>query len=219
MSLVAAVLALAASGCGAADATPASVKVTPQPTPAGGPHRLSLDGLAAELTVTLPPGWESDATSVSRTGEDAQPMGLSVWLIHEIYADPCHWRGTATVVGTTAAEVAAALEAQPMRHARHSRVDLAGRTAEFVTLTVPDTDLAACDDGEFRSWTDANGPPRTQSAEGQVDEVYVVDVDGTALVIDAAYSRDASTEERATIHRLVQSLQISEVAASPSASG
>jgi hypothetical protein len=80
-----------------------------------------------------------------------------------------------------------------------------------VVMSVPDDlDLASCDGGEFRSWAQsaAGENARSHEAPGQTDEVYVLDVGRARVVIDASYFSDASSEEIGELHRVVQSLQI-----------
>jgi hypothetical protein len=79
-------------------------------------------------------------------------------------------------------------------------------------------DFATCDEGEFRSWIGTSaGDVRTQSGPGETDEVYVVEVGGRALVLDASYF-DATTDELAEIHHVIQSLQIPAPSPTPEAS-
>ena len=50
-------------------------------------------------------------------------------------------------------------------------------------------DVADCDEGEFRTWIDPMEGQRNLEA-GQRDLLWIVDVDGTRLVIDSALGPD-----------------------------
>ena len=53
----------------------------------------------------------------------------------------------------------------------------------MIEMTVPtDIDFADCDRGEFRSWAG-----RYHQGPGQVDQVYILDVEGQRVVIDTTY--------------------------------
>lgn len=201
--LLTAVLSACAGATPSATATP---QPTPTPTPAGGEHRFSVGDPSVELTITLPPGWEADASAARLPAADGSALVISAWAPIAVYADPCQWDGTDVEVGPTAADVAAALAAQPMRSARASTVQLGEAVAQRIFMSVPKSlDLATCDNDEFRSWVDASGDARIQAAPGETDEVYVIDVAGQAIVIDASYVR-ARTAELAEIHRIIGSL-------------
>ena len=204
LGLATLVLAMACSACATTATVAPTPRPTPSPTPAGGEEQLTVSGLPLSVTVTLPPGWEADGSVVSRSTQDAgTSMSVSVGLVQSVYGNPCRWRGAVVEVGPTAAELANALAAQPMRRARQAVVKLGELTAHWITMRVPgDADLASCDEGEFRSWES-----RAHDGPGQIDEIYVVDVGGTRVVIDAAYFPDASSEEIAEIHRIVGSMR------------
>jgi hypothetical protein len=199
---------LAACGDAAAAATPQPTP-TPIPTPAGGEHLFTVANQQVALTLNLPPGWEADASSARRTASNGTELEISVWAPSAVYADPCHWQGTDVEVGPEVTDLVSALAAQPMRQARDATVDVAGIDAHRLFMSVPKSlDLATCDGGEFRSWL-GSGPAdaRVESGPGQTDEVYVIEILGSAAVLDASYF-DASTAELAEIHRIIQSLQL-----------
>lgn len=207
-SLLLLVVILAACGQTTAAATPEPTP-TPVPTPAGGAHQFTVGDPQVVLTVTLPPGWEADASSAHRTASDGSELAISAWVPTSVYADPCQWQGTDVAVGPTAADFVAALAAQPMHRTRDATVKIADLTAQMLFVTVADSvDFSTCDDGQFRMWTGASASEaRIGSAAGETDEVYAIEVGGRVVVLDLAYS-DASTDELAEMHRIIQSLQL-----------
>jgi hypothetical protein len=211
---------LAACG-GASSTTTPTPQPTPTPTPTGGEHAFTVGNPPVTLTVTLPPGWEADASAARRTAADGSELVISAWAPTAVYGDPCHWSGTDEAAGPTAADVATALARQPTRQGREATVQLGGVAADRVFMSVPNAaDFTTCDGGEFRSWIGSNGVSRMQAGPGETDEVYVIQVGNAVVLLDAAYF-DASTPELAEIHGIVQSLQLPPVptpTASPAAS-
>ena len=75
--------------------------------------------------------------------------------------------------------------------------------------TVPaGTSLADCDDGEFRFWLDTGGGERNTPFTGVHQELWVVDVDGVPLVIEAAWPLGASAQVQAELTQMVETINI-----------
>ena len=177
------------------------------------------DGLAA--TVTLPaPGWEgSPGNGVLWKGDERDGAGLiGPW--HEplyIYGDPCHWSTTTPETpATTVDEVVAALAAQASRDASAPvDITLDGYPGKRITLRVPEdlevpqeASFVGCDQGNFGSWgtTEEPGPARYQQFPGQIDEVWIVDIDGQAAVIDGTYYAATPGETVAELREVIESI-------------
>ena len=173
------------------------------------------------IVVTVPSGWVArDGFVMKHPGEPGE-IALSAWTPSGIYADPCHWRdGIITPVehshdatGMTLpldAGLAAQADRGPMPRPR-TQTRLGGIGTLRVRLSVPaDLDLATCDDGEFRSWKDHGFDPRVDAhhAPGQLDDVYLVDVDRAALVIDASHMPGASAADLAELDSILATLRI-----------
>ena len=72
----------------------------------------------------------------------------------------------------------------------------------YVELSVPDeVDVSACPSGVFSLWP--GRAERYQEILGQVDMVWIVDVDGQRLVFDAAHDPDASPDKVAELEKMV----------------
>ena len=76
-----------------------------------------------------------------------------------------------------------------------------------------DADFATCDEGEYRSFITTNGLAsdsgvRFHQAPGQVDRNYIVDVNGTRIVIDANYLAGTSEAELQELQQIVDSIHI-----------
>jgi hypothetical protein len=86
-----------------------------------------------------------------------------------------------------------------------------GEPALRIDLSVPaDLDISTCDQGQFRSWTDASaiGGANSHHASGQLDAVYEVDLDRKALVIDASHMPATSETDLADLNSIIASMVI-----------
>jgi hypothetical protein len=192
-------------------------------TPAGlpeGPHLLH-DGLSqgtVAMTVTIPaPGWYGEPSGgILTKNENADPpdgAGMIVWAGVEnlyVYGDPCAWSTTRPdSPATTVDEAMAALAAQASRDASAPvDITLDGYTGKAITLHTPDdANFAECDEGLFGMFADdvESGPDsveRYSQGPGQIDEVWILDVDGQLVVIDWTYYAEtpqASVDEERAI--------------------
>jgi hypothetical protein len=138
-------------------------------------------------------------------------QGMSVWTVGNVYAEPCHWAGTLLdpPIDTSVDGLVAGLTSQKRRHATApSAVSLSGYTGKYMELTTPaGIDLADCDGGQFRTWIDPMGGQRN-SEPGQRDLLWIVDVDGTRLVIDSALGPETTPQDRAERTQMVESVRI-----------
>ena len=159
------------------------------------------------ITMDVPSGWGGNDGHVIFKGPG---QGISTWVVRNVYADPCAWTGTLLdpPAGSSVDRLVAALAAQKDRHAStptHVTVD--GFTGTYMELTTPaGIDLAGCDGGQFRSWVDSGGSRYTEP--GQRDMLWIIDVDGIPLVIDAALGAGTTRRDRAERTRIVESAQI-----------
>src|SRR6478735_6349175 len=212
----AALLAAGLVGCtaeAAPDSAPASAPTTVRPLPSGdgvaplepGRYVFPVMDAAPELlpVVSVPAGFAAtdDASGVT-VGADAADDGrmLLIWEIDSVYSHPCDATRRTVAVGPTAADLADALAAQPMRDGTTpAPVTIGGYEGFYVELSVPDDiDVDACPGGKFFSW-----PGRWQQGAGQVDMLWIVDVDGQRVVFDAWALPGASPQERAELQHMV----------------
>lgn len=149
-------------------------------------------------------------------------LGLSVWDVGQVFRDPCHWVGQEYDPGPTVANLVAALVAQPMRNASQpTDVTIAGYSGQYLEWSVPAdlksstwTDFDACDidpsdpvHRNFNSWLGNGMGNRYEQVPGQVDRLWVLDVNGQRLVIDATYSADTVQSDRDELQSAVASLR------------
>jgi hypothetical protein len=217
--------AVACSGEAAPTSTPTSTSEPTSTSGAGlseGPYALEPDGdfsnedSGMALTVTIPaPGWTFNHTwaLLEKGADDDETELIAFWAFpgEEFWvpADACRMTSTRpdTLV-TTVDELAAALAARtPPDVSEPIDVTVGGYEGKFITLHVPE-DLVAdmCEQGDFvyygtspdNFWRNSQGP-------GQMEELWILDVDGTVVIINAVYPPDAPAELVEEMRGIVES--------------
>lgn len=157
------------------------------------------EGPSLPITVTIPaPGWDGEphAGVLTKNDNPDAPDGAGMIVFFGslyVYEDPCQWSGgppqprAATVDG-----LVAALAAQASRDASAPEdITLDGYAGKSITLHVPsDAVLSDCDEGTFTSWKSDEisvGPSRFNPETGQIDEVWIVNVNGQLVTIAGSY--------------------------------
>ena len=152
------------------------------------------------MTVTIPaPGWYGDAGGgiLVKNDNASAPGGAGMIVFGGqtdlfVYGDPCRWSTTTPKTpATTVDKLVAALAAQKSRDAS-APVDITvdGHAGKSITLHVPDDAVFAdCDGGAFGSWrVDKDPTPsRYHQDPGQIDKLWIVELDGGIVIIDIAY--------------------------------
>jgi hypothetical protein len=174
----------------------------------GGPARISVD--------IATPGWSSlpqfDAVNKADDGLDPpQTVGgaLIAWAFPVgteflVYEDPCRWASTSPESpATTPDQIAAAFQAQAQTDATTPLdVTVGGYAGKAVTVTVPmsydvpgatrEEKFGDCDDQSFVFYgivgaSEDSALIRNAQGAGQVDELWILDVDGSIVILDLAY--------------------------------
>ena len=160
------------------------------------------------ITVTISaPGWtampefgallKGDGLDPPETTGAALLTGDTGGDAFYVYGDPCRWESTTPdVPATTVDEIVEALAAQPSRDATAPvDVTVGGYAGKHITLHVPNTAPTGaeafqdCDRQTFASYgvEGIEGPSRNHQGPGQIDEFWVLDVDGVIVILDATY--------------------------------
>jgi hypothetical protein len=182
--------------------TPEPSVAEPSRTPEGNltlgeTFNLSLPQYPIAIIVTIPAdGWSGDPGVGFIVKGDADPPGGAGIITfadegYFVYGDPCQWSTTRPdTPATTVDELVTALSAQASRDAS-APVDITvdGYAGKSITLHVPDdADFAECDGDKFSSWgVPGENPARWHQGPGQIDNVWILDVDGHVVVIDWAH--------------------------------
>jgi hypothetical protein len=212
------------------DPTP---EATPEPTPVGllpeGSHMI-LDGKAdgpapnfLSLTVTIPaPDWYGEVGGgelvKSDNHEPPDGAGMIIFVKPEyiVYGDACKWETTLPdSPATTVDELVAALASQASRDASEPvDITLGGYTGKSITLEVPEgLDFTECDPGYGGSWScggDGEAPCGYHSGAGEIDTVYIIDVDGVIVAWNTKHYAGTPAEDVAELEAIVQSASFGE---------
>lgn len=212
-------------GPGPAEPTPtATPEPTSTPEPSVAAPSVAPGGLLPEsqhvltngATVTIPaPEWYGDpgvGILVKNDNPDAPDGAGMIVFFGElyVYGDPCEWSTTRPATpATTVDELVAALAAQASRDASEPvDITLDGYAGKAITLHVPeDAVFSECDQGFFGSWgVPGDDPARYHQGPGQIDEVWIVDVNGELAIIDTAYYAGTPTEHVEELRAIVESI-------------
>jgi hypothetical protein len=223
------------SGTGGEPSSQPTIEPTPTVEPSTAEPTSSADGFLPEGPLLVWDSPSEDAPSITMTisapgwiyvrepaewlekGEEVDNMPEAVVLPGSlppgtgfyVSGDPCQWGSTRPEApATTVEELVAALAAQASRDASEPvDVTMGGYAGKMITLHVPDdADFAACDDGEFVSYTDEDGEPwHWHQGPGQIDDFWFVNVDGSIVEIRAMYRPDTPIELIEEMRTLVES--------------
>ena len=136
-----------------------------------------------------------------------------------VYEDPCRWSSTIPETpATTSDEIATALAAQAMTDATEPvDVTVGGYAGKAITLTVPmsfdlpdatrEEKFGDCDQDlyGFYGIEGEAEPARNAQGAGQIDELWIIDVDGAIVILDAAYSPATPPEMVEEMRAMVES--------------
>ena len=116
---------------------------------------------------------------------------------------------------TTVDEFVAALSSQASRDASEPvDITLGGYAGKSITLEVPDdVDFAECDPGYGGSWDcagDGTSPCGYHSGAGEIDTVYILDVDGLIMAWNTKHYAGTPAEDVAELEAIVQSASFGE---------
>jgi hypothetical protein len=163
------------------------------------------------ISFTVPAGWAGTpvdlAKSVWLDGQHAAPTS-GAWLDFErggwLYADPCGGARTPTItVGPSVADLADALESHPKLDVTPPvDVTLAGYAGKYMDLQVPD-DISACPDSYY-AWE----PGAYAQGPGHRWHLWILDVDGTRVVIRSMDFAGTTTQRQTELRAIVESIRI-----------
>lgn len=176
-------------------------------------------------------GWEplSEFDAVSKDDDNLDPpesvgVALLAWAWpagteFSVYGDPCQWLTTIPETpATTPDEIAAAFAAQASTDATAPvDVTVGGFAGKAITLHVPmsfdlpnasrEERFADCDNDVFGFYGVEGGtePNRNAHGAGQVDELWILDVDGSIVILDAKYAPAAPADLVEELRTLAES--------------
>ena len=166
------------------------------------------DDFGPGITVTTPDsGWtfDADVGHLFKGDEVANVPEATILLWShppdtEFYVpgDPCRSESTMPdTPATTPEEISSALAAQALRDASEpSDVTIGGYSGKSLTVHVPDDAVfAGCEDQTFLTYATGDDPgARPQQGPGQIDEIWILGVNGSTVIISAQYRPDTPAE-------------------------
>jgi hypothetical protein len=198
-----------------------------------GTYALHQPGVPT-VTLTVPAGWGGGgAGGPVKNDGTTRTVGLSTWIVGNIYANPCKW-GDGLLkppVGPSVDDLASALARQPLRNGTTpTAVTLRGYSGKYLELTTPvGLDFATCSKvpgapenspSYFVTWV---GPALVDdymgfAGPGSRDRVWILDLDGVRFVLVATEFRDATAQDLAELQSIIDSVRIEPTPPSSSAS-
>jgi len=183
-----------------------------------GRHLFTVNGVPFTLEVSTS-GWISagfaadlDGGSINKgQGVSSANAWMPLWSLDGVYADPCGGV-EAPPAGPSVEDLAAAFTTIPGTDATEpADVTVGGLPAKLVVVTVPED--IGCAPNEFFLWYDdiscgSESPcGRYASALGSTTRIWIVEVDGTRLTIEAETYENARPELEQEIQGMIDSIQ------------
>jgi hypothetical protein len=167
------------------------------------------------ITMDVPDGYEGflDGSGVAKLGRIGQ-MAVGAWVIGDVYADPCRWKTTLLdppPASSVDALVAALADQKGLRVSTPTDITVDGFSGTSMERTVhAGINLAECDGGHFRPWLGIGGGLNERYLDsGEHVMLWIIDVDGVPLVIDASLGEaGTSAQDRAAHIQIAESVRI-----------
>jgi hypothetical protein len=153
--------------------------------------------------VEVPAGYGSPGGWVVDRGADGDPEeygDVSFWTVAGVVRDPCE--GVATDdPGPSVRDLAVALRAQPGHRTTKPRaVDVDGHSGLYLEVTLPDQEqLNGCHESEQMLWRTDAGAGYGSGIGDTVSRLWILDVDGTRVVMVAGTTPNETADEVAEV--------------------
>ena len=175
-------------------------------------RRLGAASLAS-LRFSLPSGWATDRhVGIKRRGDPPDGIVLGFWHLAGVYTNRCQWADAllSPQVDTTVEGLAAAIAtAWGSDASAPVEVVVDGFRGNHMVLTIfSDVDFADCDERRFNIWRAVDDTESWFPRRDQIEELWIIDIDGDFLLIDATYWQQLSVEDRAELQEIIASVQI-----------
>jgi hypothetical protein len=162
------------------------------------------------ITIDIPEGYRGvDGLAALKSG--FSQTGVATMAIRDVYADACQWEGTRLDRSeiSSADDLAAALASQKgLRVSTPTDVTVDGFAGTYMERRVPArTVISDCDGAQFRVYLVPEWGSRYLEP-GQLQQLWILDIDGVPLVIDASIQTGTSGEVRAELRQMVESVRI-----------
>jgi hypothetical protein len=164
-------------------------------------HRITIDVPDGYMGFE---GWAALKAGTSQTAVSTMALG-------GVYADACQWEGTLldrSAISSTDEVVAALATQKGLRVSTPTDVTVDGFAGTYMERRVPvRTDLSECDGGQFRVYLEPGGGDR-YLVRGLLQRLWILDIEGVPLVIEAGNDPGTSALVRAELIQMAESIRI-----------
>jgi hypothetical protein len=140
---------------------------------------------------------------------DPPGMGFTFWTAENVYATPCgsNMGAMDPPIGASVDDLADALVNQPGTLVNQDKpVTVDGYPGRFLDYTADYS--RGCTATHLYRWTTAGSSFR-EALDGEHDQVWILDVDGKRIIIDAFEFTNTSAADKAELRTLIDTVQIS----------
>jgi hypothetical protein len=150
---------------------------------------LAADGHADDTVlaeVEVPAGWSGLSWFIG-----SEDVTVGYWVVSEVPRDPCHETGRHDP-GPRVEDLVTALHEQRLTTVtRQEPVTIGGHDGTYLELIAPDIDYTRCQEGQLWYWeTPSNGARHHDGPAGAIERVWILDVDGQRVVLNAFTTPD-----------------------------
>lgn len=176
-----------------------------------------LDENAARAEVDVATGFEVRTDSVLWPDDDRPPRALMFWTIDGVNPQPCRGADPPRFAdpGPTVEDLAMALHRQPHRlGAAPTPVTFAGYQGLYLEMRLPKRlQTESCTTGSYEAWqaldpTTMGRQERYQYGPGFVDRIWILDVNGQRLVVNATFDPRITEADAAALDAMLESITI-----------
>ena len=188
----------------------------PTPTPLGTrdplePGSYAVPGFSAGVTVAVPSGgWSSNDGWVvigPRGNEEPDGMAIRFYSASNLFENPASPADGYVEVGPSGADLVQAILDHPVLEATGpTDVTIDGHEGQMVELTIP-ADAEMTSEGQYLLFAEPTGGQVWGWAPGQTFDLYIVEVDGERLSLDAFHFADTPEDDLAAQRAVVDSIQ------------
>ena len=202
----------ASNGSSTASPSPtASPQVLTRSGPvSAGAYALPAEGAGApQLVVTVPAGWRSYCRPTCfavESGPTSGTVGIGYFAVANVYADPCAHVLREPPLGPSVDDLARALSTLPGTEGSTPIATIVdGRNGKYVEITIRDD--IDCPPTEHYLWETPSRGKRWAEAVGQKFRLWVLDLDGERVLVQADWLPDASEADLAALSDVVESMR------------
>ena len=167
------------------------------------PGQYSYEGDGVRVIVTVPAGWEGGSFAVGTGTEAPDGANLGFRQPKRVFDDPCAPEGTPKTLGPAVEDLVAALADLPnVTSSPTADVTISGFSGTHISFVV-DTTGIDCVMGLYGQDSFIRA-----ADNGQRQDLWILDVAGTRLVIDTATYPETPADVRAELQAMVDTLVI-----------